>query len=99
MLVYVDDIDIIGLKHRIVSSIFSNLTKEARRMSLLVNEGKTKYLLSSNEQTTHSQLDSHVIVDNHDFEDVDNFIYVGTNINSLSNQMHNALLPTVDTLD
>lgn len=36
---------IIGLNNYIVSSAFFRLDKEAERMSLVVNDGKTKYLL------------------------------------------------------
>ncbi|XP_054091506.1 uncharacterized protein LOC105219282 isoform X2 [Zeugodacus cucurbitae] len=85
LLAYADDIDIIGNNTRAVSSAFSRLDKEAKRMGLVVNEDKTKYLLSSNKQSAHSRLGSHVTVDSHNFEVVDNFIYLGTSINSNNN--------------
>lgn len=40
LLAYADDIDIIGLNNRAVSSAFSKLDKEAKRMGLVVNETK-----------------------------------------------------------
>ncbi|WP_215796742.1 hypothetical protein, partial [Vibrio anguillarum] len=50
-----------------------------------MNEDKTKYLLSSNKQSAHSRLGSHVTVDSHNFEVVDNFVYLGTSINNTNN--------------
>ncbi|XP_049318579.1 LINE-1 retrotransposable element ORF2 protein isoform X1 [Bactrocera dorsalis] len=85
LLAYADDIDIIGLNTRAVSSAFSRLNKEATQMGLAVNEGKTKYLLSSNKQSSHSRLGFHVTVDSHNFEVVDNFVYLGTSINTTNN--------------
>ncbi|XP_054086050.1 putative uncharacterized transposon-derived protein F52C9.6 isoform X2 [Zeugodacus cucurbitae] len=85
LLAYADDIDIIGSNNRAVCSAFSRLDKEAKRMGLVVNEDKTKYLLSSNKQSAHSRLGSHVTVDSHNFEVVDNFVYLGTSINNTNN--------------
>ncbi|XP_054085666.1 LINE-1 retrotransposable element ORF2 protein isoform X1 [Zeugodacus cucurbitae] len=85
LLAYADDIDIIGSNNRAVCSAFSRMDKEAKRMGLEVNEDKTKYLLSSNKQSAHSRLGSHVTVDSHNFEVVDNFVYLGTSINNTNN--------------
>ncbi|XP_049306103.1 LINE-1 retrotransposable element ORF2 protein isoform X2 [Bactrocera dorsalis] len=85
LLAYVDDIDTIGLNTRAVSSAFSRLDKEAKKMGLAVNEGNTKYLLSSNKQSSHSRLGTHVTVDSHNFEVVDNFVYLGTRVNTTNN--------------
>ncbi|XP_054084799.1 uncharacterized protein LOC128921370 [Zeugodacus cucurbitae] len=85
LLAYADDIDIIGNNTRAVSSAFSRLDKDAKRMGLVVNEDKTKYLLSSNKQSAHSRLGSQVTVDTHNFEVVDNFVYLGTSINNTNN--------------
>ncbi|XP_054089974.1 putative uncharacterized transposon-derived protein F52C9.6 isoform X1 [Zeugodacus cucurbitae] len=85
LLAYADDIDIIGSNNRAVCSAFSRMDKEAKRMGLEVNEDKTKYLLSSSKQSAHSRLGSHVTVDSHNFEVVDNFVYLGTSINNTNN--------------
>ncbi|XP_049315624.1 uncharacterized protein LOC125779109 [Bactrocera dorsalis] len=50
-----------------------------------LNEDKTKYLLSSNKQSSHSRLGTHVTVDSHNFEVVDNFVYLGTSVNTTNN--------------
>ena len=85
LLAYADDIDIIGLNNRAVSSAFSKLDKEAKRMGLVVNEDKTKYLLSSNKQSAHSRIGTHVTVDSYNFEVVKDFVYLGTSINTDNN--------------
>ncbi|XP_054089770.1 LINE-1 retrotransposable element ORF2 protein isoform X1 [Zeugodacus cucurbitae] len=85
LLAYADDIDIIGSNNRAVCSAFSRMNKEAKRMGLEVNEDKSKYLLSSSKQSAHSRLGSHVTVDSHNFEVVDNFVYLGTSINNTKN--------------
>ena len=46
-LAYADDVDIIGSSDREVAVAFSKFAEEARSISLVVNESKTKYLLSS----------------------------------------------------
>ncbi|XP_036320783.1 uncharacterized protein LOC118735233 [Rhagoletis pomonella] len=56
LLAYADDTDIIGKKNREVCPDFSKLDKEAKRMGLVVNDDKTKYLLSSNKQSAYSRL-------------------------------------------
>ena len=82
---YADGIDIIGLNNRTVSSAFPKLDKEAKRMGLVVNEDKTKYLLSSNKQSSHSRIGTHVTVDSYNFEVVKDFVYLGTSINTDNN--------------
>ena len=55
-------------------------------MGLVVNEDKTKYLLSSNKQSSHSRLGSHVTVDGQiRSRDIDNFVYLETSINTKNN--------------
>ena len=83
LLAYADDIDIIGLKQRDVSAAFSALEKESRRMGLLVNEDKTKYMLSTSRGT--SRLGNNITIDSYKFEVVHNFVYLGTSINTTNN--------------
>ena len=47
LLAYADDIDIIGLNRHIVTAVFSSLEKESRRLSLTMNEGNMKYMVST----------------------------------------------------
>ena len=51
LLGYADDIDIIGRSKRDVSGAFLRIATEAKKMGLVVNEGKTKYMLSSKKDT------------------------------------------------
>lgn len=70
---------------RAFSSAFSRLNKEAKRVGLVVNEDKTKYLLLSNKQSSYSRPGSHVTVVSYNFELVDNFVCFGTSINTNNN--------------
>ena len=47
LLAYADDIDIIGRTMRDVSAAFSAIELESAKMGLAVNEGKTKYMLTT----------------------------------------------------
>ena len=47
LLAYADDIDIIGRTMRDVTAAFSAIERESAKMGLAVNEGKTKYMLST----------------------------------------------------
>ena len=85
LLAYADDIDIIGKNKGYVCSAFSGLDREAKRMGLVVNEDKTKYLLSAHKQSEHTRLGTHVTVDSYKFEKVDDFVYLGTSINTNNN--------------
>ena len=80
LLAYADDIDIIGRCKRDVTAAFSAIEKESSRVGLAVNEGKTKYMLSTTRNTR--RVGTHVIADNYTFEVVPEFIYLGTAVNS-----------------
>lgn len=53
------------------------LDKEAKRIALGVDRYNTKYLLP--------QKKTYRTVDNHNFENVDNFVYIATSINNSVN--------------
>ncbi len=68
-----------------LSEPFSKLDKGAKRIGLVVNEDKTKCLLSSNKQSRHSCIGTHVTVDSYDFKVVRDFVYLGTRIYTYNN--------------
>ena len=82
-LAYADDIDIIGLNRRAVTAAFSALEKESRRLGLTVNEDKTKYMVSITKEA--ARMEPSVSVDNYTFEVVNNFVYLGTSVNTINN--------------
>lgn len=55
LLAYADDIDIIGLNRRAVTAAFSALEKESRRLGLVVNEDKTKYMISTVKEAARTE--------------------------------------------
>lgn len=83
LLAYADDIDIIGLNRRAVTAAFSALERESRRLGLVVNEDKTKYMLSTVKEA--ARIGSHVSVDAYNFEAVNEFVYLGTSITNTNN--------------
>ena len=80
LLAYADDIDIIGINQRDVTAAFSSLEGESRRVGLAVNEGKTKYFVSTTKESRRRG--QQVAIDNYNFEVVKDFVYLGTSINN-----------------
>ena len=79
---YADDIDIIARSHRAVIDTFIKIKEEAMQVGLVVNEGKTKYMVSTSKESSMHQPGSTISVDTCNFEVVKEFIYLGANINS-----------------
>ena len=75
LLAYADDIDIIGRSKRDVTPAFSAIERESTKMNLAVNEGETKYLLSTSRD--ERRIDSRITADNNTFDTVKEFIYFG----------------------
>ena len=51
---------------------------EAAKIGLMVNERKTKYMLSMRKDTQHRRLGQNVTGDRYSFEVVKEFVYLGT---------------------
>jgi hypothetical protein len=83
MLAYADDVVILGNSHQVVGHTVEKLIASIRRMVLIINEAKTKYML----MTRHTPKNN-LIVGPYIFEQVDDFKYLGVNIN-YKNYMHN----------
>jgi hypothetical protein len=80
-LAYADDVDIIGRTERAVSEAFIKLEEAAKRMGLIINQDKTKYLEAVN---TPSHRDF-IIINSYKFECVTDFKYLGTIITNDNN--------------
>ena len=78
MLAYADGIDITGRTKRDVIAAFSAIERQSTKMGLAVNEGKTKYMLSTSRDVRC--IDSQNAVDNYTFDTVNEFIYLGSAI-------------------
>ena len=84
LLAYADDIDIIGLNRRAVTAAFSASEKESlRRLGFTVNEDKTKYMVSTTKEA--ARMKPSIAVDNYTFEVVNNFVCLGTSVNTTNN--------------
>jgi len=81
--VYADDIVILGNTRQEITQTTSELLEASKKMGLCVNQEKTKFMiLSRNNENQHN-----LQVGNLTFEKVENFKYLGVNINS-KNDMH-----------
>jgi len=80
------DIVIIGSTRQDVAIRTNDLLKAAKPMGLEVNQDKTKYLV----MTRGTRDISDLIVENYTFQQVENFKYLGANINQYNN-MHNEI--------
>ena len=85
MFEYAEDIAIIVRTKRDATAAFSAIEREPTEMDLAVNEGITKYMLSTSRVVR--RIDSQLTTDNYTFDIVREFIYFGfavTTKNSVS---------------
>lgn len=78
ILAYADDIVIMARTRRRMEEIFKELRKKAKKMGLLVNQSKTKYMRCSKDDRQNHGV---TIIDELTIEEVDSFIYLGVIIN------------------
>ncbi|KAL4103343.1 hypothetical protein QTP88_018720 [Uroleucon formosanum] len=83
ILAYADDIVLLGNTREEISHSLSKLIEVSKNMGLCINEEKTKLMILSRRNVDQSNLK----VGSMNFEKVDNFKYLGVNINN-SNNMH-----------
>ena len=72
---YADDIDIIWRTEWDVTAAFSAIERKSTKTHLAVNEGKTKYMLSTSRDVRC--IDSQITTDNYTFETDKEFVYLG----------------------
>ena len=75
LLAYADDINIIGRCKHAVTADFSTIQKESEKVDLMVNEGKTKYKISSSRGAQRNQCQREITTDGYIFEAVKEFTY------------------------
>lgn len=80
---YADDVALIGRSFISVKEAFIALESAAKRMGLLINEAKTKYLCTSKRYPTPRQ---NITIDTYNIETVKEFIYLGTVIQADSGE-------------
>jgi len=86
MLAYADDIVILGDTENDVMKVTEKLIESRYKMNLVINGNKTKYLV----MTRHMVNIATLKVDPFAFEQVDEFKYLGVNMNT-KNYMHNEI--------
>ncbi|KAL4154352.1 hypothetical protein QTP88_000231 [Uroleucon formosanum] len=86
LLAYADDIVLFGESKTELEGTVQKLILSSKKMGLKINENKTKYMLMSRRPTPLQN----VSIDHFSFEQVENFKYLGANINH-KNNMHNEI--------
>lgn len=86
LLAYADDIVILGDSQNEVEASINKLIKCSKRMGLIINENKTKYMIMSR----RSRILQNLAVGEYTFEQVEDFKYLGVNLNN-KNDMHNKI--------
>jgi Na+-transporting NADH:ubiquinone oxidoreductase subunit NqrC len=86
ILTYADDIVVMGNTRIEVTTKTDDLLKAAKYMSLKVNQEKTKYMVVNRENELVADLN----FGEYTFQAVNDFKYLGTNINK-NNNMHNEI--------
>jgi sorting nexin-29 len=83
ILAYADDIVVLGKTKEVIVQTTEKLVEASKSMGLCINENKTKYMtMSRNNQNTND-----ILISNMKIEAVDNFKYLGVNVNN-NNNMH-----------
>ena len=83
ILAYADDIVVLGKTKEEIIQTTEKLVKASKSMGLYINENKTKYMMISRNNKNTNDL----LISNMKFEAVDNFKYLGVNVNN-KNNMH-----------
>jgi len=86
ILAYADDVVILGNSRQEGGHTVEKLIASSRKMGIIINEAKTKYML----MTRHTLVKNNLTVGLYTFEQVDDFKYLGVNIN-YKNDMHNEI--------
>lgn len=84
LLAYADDIDVVGRTTRQVKETFAALQKGAAGVGLKVNVSKTKYMVAAGSGSNTSS-GPNIQLGGDNFEVVENFVYLGSQVNSDNN--------------
>src|ERR1700743_2498323 len=74
-----DDLDVIGRNMDVVKEKFIALEEDGSNFGLKVNDGKTEYIIVS---SSDRQYGPTVTINQHIFKVVENFVYLGSQVNS-----------------
>ena len=83
LLGFADDIDLAGRSVDVVKDEFTKLSRAAAHIGLEVSESKTKYMATSSSNSR--QPGQTLQIDGRNFETVDSFVYLGSQVNSDNN--------------
>jgi hypothetical protein len=83
LLAYADDVVILGSNEEDIKTTTEELITSAMNMGLMINEGKTKYMIVKRGNQLHQNRSMNT--GNYCFEKVESFKYLGVNINSHNN--------------
>lgn len=84
---YTDDLDIAGRSLRAIKEASVPIERKARRVGLIINEEKTKFLVISRTQTAQKRIGPVLYLEGYRFEVVNQFTYLGSIITSDNESM------------
>uniref|UniRef100_A0A0A9WMC2 Reverse transcriptase domain-containing protein n=1 Tax=Lygus hesperus TaxID=30085 RepID=A0A0A9WMC2_LYGHE len=90
---YADDLAILGHTERAVREVFVELEQESKKLGLMINKEKTKYLVISPSETR--RVARNLKIRPYSFEGVNSFKYLGVEINSenlISREIRNRIM-------
>jgi sorting nexin-29 len=90
---YADDLDIVGRSLPAITEAFLALKRYGRKMGLIVNKAKTKYMAAG--KACIPNMPSSIIVGDYMFERVDSFKYLGSTMmhsNDISEEIRIGLM-------
>jgi hypothetical protein len=77
---YADDVAILGRNVKALKQTFIELTKEARKLGLVVNIQKTKYMIASQNMIRFKEV-TKIVIEGTSYERTDKFEYLGNILN------------------
>ena len=75
---FADDIDIIARKFETMAETYIRLKSEARRIGLVINVSKTKYMMAKGSREESPRPPPRIHIDGDEIEAVEEFVYLGS---------------------
>jgi len=85
LLGFADDVDIVARNFAKMAETYIRLKTEAKRIGLVINTSKTKYMRGRGSKEDDMRLPQRVSIDGDEFEVVDEFVYLGSLVTADNN--------------
>jgi hypothetical protein len=85
VLAYEDDIEVIGKNETDIRQLFIEIENITRKSGLHINQGKTKYIIVEQKNSSKPNKIGQLIIKNYTFQRVEKFMYLGVTLNENNN--------------